>query len=192
MKNKKGYSLLELILVLGIIAALIVAAFIIYPKVSSSMRVNKELKNISFVIDGLANIYKGRTDLKDVSTIVAINAKLVPDDMLIPGNTAYFKNVWGGMVNIGANSSTTGSTTYWDTIELYEYSIPSSDCAKFVKAFYDEFALRQTALKVMTVNSTNLFFNVGSSSTTPTVNFEDIVKACNEQETSSLNMRIAL
>lgn len=189
---KKGYSLLELVLVLGIITALIVGAFVIYPKISSSMRVNKELKNISVVIDGLAHIYKGRTDLSGISTMVAINAKLVPDDMLIPGNTAYFKNVWGGMVNIGANSSTTGSTTFWDTIELYEYSIPSSDCAKFVKAIYDEFATRQTALKVMSVNSTNLFFNVGSTTTTPTVDFENIVKACDKQQVSSLNMRIAL
>ncbi|ENH5449800.1 prepilin-type N-terminal cleavage/methylation domain-containing protein, partial [Klebsiella pneumoniae] len=32
-KSKKGFSLLELLLVLGIIAALVVAAFIVYPKV---------------------------------------------------------------------------------------------------------------------------------------------------------------
>ncbi len=30
-KSKKGFSLLELLLVLGIIAALVVAAFIVYP-----------------------------------------------------------------------------------------------------------------------------------------------------------------
>lgn len=189
---KKGYSLLELVLVLGIITALIVGAFIVYPKVSSTMRVNKELKNISTVINGLSNIYKGKTDLSGISTVVAINAKLIPDDMLIPGNSAYFKNTWGGMVSIGSNSTSTGTATVWDTIELYEYSIPSSDCAKFVKAIYDEFAARQTALKVMSVNSTNLFFNVGATITTPTVDFENIVKACDKQQVSSLNMRIAL
>lgn len=41
MKNnihfqRKGYSLLELLLVLGIVAALIVVAFIIYPKIQAS------------------------------------------------------------------------------------------------------------------------------------------------------------
>ncbi len=35
-KSKKGFSLLELLLVLGIIAALVVAAFIVYPKVQVS------------------------------------------------------------------------------------------------------------------------------------------------------------
>ena len=34
-KSKKGFSLLELLLVLGIIAALVVAAFIVYPKVQA-------------------------------------------------------------------------------------------------------------------------------------------------------------
>lgn len=45
--NKKGFSLLELLLVLGIIAALIVAAFIVYPKVQDSNRATTEAKNIS-------------------------------------------------------------------------------------------------------------------------------------------------
>ncbi len=39
-KSKKGFSLLELLLVLGIIAALVVAAFIVYPKVQASQRVD--------------------------------------------------------------------------------------------------------------------------------------------------------
>ena len=38
IKSKKGFSLLELLLVLGIIAALVVAAFIVYPKVQASQR----------------------------------------------------------------------------------------------------------------------------------------------------------
>lgn len=36
IKSKKGFSLLEILLVLGIIASLIVAAFIVYPKIQSS------------------------------------------------------------------------------------------------------------------------------------------------------------
>ncbi len=41
-KSKKGFSLLELLLVLGIIAALVVAAFIVYPKVQASQRAQAE------------------------------------------------------------------------------------------------------------------------------------------------------
>lgn len=39
-KHKKGFSLLEIILVLAIAAAIVVSAFIIYPKVQSYNRVN--------------------------------------------------------------------------------------------------------------------------------------------------------
>ncbi|EGD5057419.1 prepilin-type N-terminal cleavage/methylation domain-containing protein, partial [Escherichia coli] len=42
IKSKKGFSLLELLLVLGIIAALVVAAFIVYPKVQASQRAQAE------------------------------------------------------------------------------------------------------------------------------------------------------
>ena len=44
IKRRKGFSLLELLLVLGIIAALIVAAFIVYPKVRTSQIVDAESK----------------------------------------------------------------------------------------------------------------------------------------------------
>ena len=37
--KKQGFSLLELLLVMGIVAALIIAAFIIYPKVMTQVRV---------------------------------------------------------------------------------------------------------------------------------------------------------
>ncbi|EFT1001155.1 prepilin-type N-terminal cleavage/methylation domain-containing protein [Shigella sonnei] len=42
--NKEGFSLLELLLVLGIVSALIISAFIIYPKVQTMYRVDKIAK----------------------------------------------------------------------------------------------------------------------------------------------------
>ncbi|STH25312.1 type IV pilin protein [Escherichia coli] len=44
--NKEGFSLLELLLVLGIVSALIISAFIIYPKVQTMYRVDKISKTI--------------------------------------------------------------------------------------------------------------------------------------------------
>ncbi|MED5727507.1 type II secretion system protein [Enterobacter hormaechei] len=41
-KSKKGFSLLEILLVLGAIAALIVAAFMIFPKVQASQRIDRK------------------------------------------------------------------------------------------------------------------------------------------------------
>lgn len=52
-KSKKGFSLLELLLVLGIIAALVVAAFIVYPKVQASQRAQAESNNIATIQAGV-------------------------------------------------------------------------------------------------------------------------------------------
>jgi prepilin-type N-terminal cleavage/methylation domain-containing protein len=53
IKSKKGFSLLELLLVLGIIAALVVAAFIVYPKVQASQRSQAESNNIATIQAGV-------------------------------------------------------------------------------------------------------------------------------------------
>ena len=43
-KRKKGFSLLELLLVFGVIAAIIVAVFMVYPKVSSGQKIDSDIK----------------------------------------------------------------------------------------------------------------------------------------------------
>lgn len=54
---KKGISLLELVLVLGIISALVVAAFIVYPKVQASQRAQAERNNIATILAGVKSLY---------------------------------------------------------------------------------------------------------------------------------------
>lgn len=186
---KKGYSLLELVLVLGIIAALIVGAFIVYPKVSSSMKVNKEIKNMTFVINGLVNLYNGKSDLTGISTIVAINAKLVPNDMIIPGNSVSLRNTWGGIVSIGASGSGTGTSTLWHSLNVNESYIPSADCVKFGKAIYDQFAL-QNSLTALVVNSTYVYIKSGNGNNTSPLEMEDLITACEKNETSSIQLVI--
>lgn len=56
-RKRKGFSLLELLLVMGIIAALIVAAFIVYPKVQSYRNVKIESNNISSLKAEVSALY---------------------------------------------------------------------------------------------------------------------------------------
>lgn len=186
---KKGYSLLELVLVLGIIAALIVGAFIVYPKVSSSIKVNKEIKNMTFLVNGLVNLYKGKPDLLGISTSVALNAKLVPNDMIIPGNPVSLRNTWGGIVSIGASGSGTGTGTLWHSLNINESYIPSDDCVKFSKAIYDQFTL-QNSLTVLIVNNTYVYSKSGNGNSTPALEMEDLITACEKKETSSIQLVI--
>ncbi|WP_202195934.1 prepilin-type N-terminal cleavage/methylation domain-containing protein, partial [Pluralibacter gergoviae] len=58
-KNNYGFSLLELLLVLGIIAALIVASFLLYPKVRDSRYVDIEAKHIGQIYASVKSVYAG-------------------------------------------------------------------------------------------------------------------------------------
>ncbi|HHC0938257.1 type II secretion system protein [Klebsiella pneumoniae] len=54
-RKKKGFSLLELLLVFGIIAALIVGVFMIYPKISSGQKIDSDIKILGTLNAGIKN-----------------------------------------------------------------------------------------------------------------------------------------
>ena len=80
-KSKKGFSLLELLLVMGIIAALIVAAFIVYPKVQASQRSQAESNNIATIQAGVKSLYSSTSNYTGLTTSVAIQSKIFPDNI---------------------------------------------------------------------------------------------------------------
>lgn len=98
-KSKKGFSLLELLLVLGIVAALVVAAFIVYPKVQASQRAQAESNNIATIQAGVKALYTSASSFTGLTNTVAVQAKIFPDNMLSgTGNTAKPINAFKGNV----------------------------------------------------------------------------------------------
>lgn len=101
MKNKnKGFTLTEILLVLVIAAAIVISAFIIYPKVQSSQKVTAEINNISALTTGIRNLYGTQTSYSNISATVVLNAGIVPDNMLPtnPGLKGHMYNSWNGEV----------------------------------------------------------------------------------------------
>ncbi|HCK7693142.1 TPA: prepilin-type N-terminal cleavage/methylation domain-containing protein [Salmonella enterica] len=102
-KSKKGFSLLELLLVLGIIAALVVAAFIVYPKVQASQRAQAESNNIATIQAGVKALYTSASSFTGLTNTVAVQAKIFPDNMLSgAGNAAKPINAFKGNVTLAA------------------------------------------------------------------------------------------
>ena len=87
-KSKKGFSLLELLLVLGIIAALVVAAFIVYPKVQASQRAQAESNNIATIQAGVKALFTSASSFTGLTNSVAVQAKIFPDNMLSGSGSA--------------------------------------------------------------------------------------------------------
>lgn len=125
--NKRGFNLLEILLVLATISALIVAAFIIYPKILSGQQVKQEANNISQLKSQISAIYGStssnipeRTNLNNV----IIRAKVAPQNMI---SGSGLKNVWGGDVYVGTYDIANA------TAFAIQYNhVPPEACAKLV------------------------------------------------------------
>lgn len=133
-KNKKGFSLLELLLVLGIIAALVVGAFIVYPKVQASQRSEAESKNLATIQAGVKSLYTSASSFSGLTNTVAVGAKVFPDNMLIgTGTSASVVNTFKGNVTL-ASAATGPSSTAGSSFTITYNNVPAAECTKIVSA----------------------------------------------------------
>lgn len=133
-KSRKGFSLLELLLVLGIIAALVVAAFIVYPKVQASQRAQAESNNIATIQTGVKTLYTSASSFTGLSNTVAVQAKIFPDNMLSgSGSAATPINAFKGKVTL-ASANTGPSTAAGSSFTITYENVPAAECTKIITA----------------------------------------------------------
>ena len=175
-QNKKGFSLIELLLVLGIIAALAITAFMIYPKVSSSNNAQTESSNINTIKASLASLYSSSPDYTGLTTDVGIKSKIFPDTMVNTAGTAAL-NTFKGAVTLGVSKdSPSGADNSAFTITYA--AVPAAECVKIVSAVASNF------YKV-TVGGTAVKDNKGSGTTgAVAVDVAKLTAACAAGNTS--------
>lgn len=133
-RSKKGFSLLELLLVLGIIAALVVAAFIVYPKVQASQRAQAEANNIATIQAGVKALYTSASSFTGLTNTVAVQANIFPDNMLSGSGTAAKPiNVFKGSVAVAA-ASTGPSAVAGSSFTITYSNVPAAECTKIITA----------------------------------------------------------
>ncbi|MDK1895514.1 type 4 pilus major pilin [Klebsiella sp. K4-172] len=133
-KSKKGFSLLELLLVLGIVAALVVAAFIVYPKVQASQRSQAESNNIATIQAGVKALYTSASSFTGLTNTVAVQAKIFPDNMLSgSGSAAKPVNVFKGDVTL-AVAATGPSKAPASSFTITYSNVPAAECTKIITA----------------------------------------------------------
>lgn len=131
---KKGISLLELVLVLGIISALVVSAFIVYPKVQVSQCAQAERNNIATIQAGVKSLYTPASGFTGLSNTVAVQAKIFPNNMLSGSESAVKPiNAFKGDVILGA-AATSPSKVPGSSFNITYSNVPVAKCTKIVTA----------------------------------------------------------
>ena len=142
-KSKKGFSLLELLLVLGIIAALVVAAFIVYPIVQASQRAQAESNNIATIQAGVKALYTSASSFTGLNNSVAVQAKIFPDNMLSgSGSAAKPINAFKGNVVV-ASADTGPSAATGSSFTITYENVPAAECTKIITAAAGNFYIAQ-------------------------------------------------
>ena len=103
----KGFSLIELLLVLGVLAILLVAAFVVYPQVRDRNQANAEVANLTSIKASINNLYASRGgNYAGLTTTVANQARAFPQSM--NGGTytgATITSAWGGTVAVAEGAA---------------------------------------------------------------------------------------
>lgn len=134
--KKNGFSLVELLLVLAIIAALSVAAFIIYVKVSDNMRVAKEIFNITNARASIVSMYKSAPSYEGINSLPEETLRMIFNSTMFKGDMGQPFNTYGGQVavvpvSIGNNTDA--------GFMISSPMVPNDDCIKIVSGLKGSF-----------------------------------------------------
>ncbi len=133
-EQDKGATLMEVLLVVGVIVVLAASAYKLYSMVQSNIQSSNEQNNVLTVIANMKSLkFQGRyTDSNYIKTLYAQG--LLPSDMIADTTGASAKNPWGGSVTI-----TTSSNKY--SFNVVEASVPKKNCMAMVNALRSSSAI---------------------------------------------------
>lgn len=137
-RQQQGFSLIEVLLVLGIIAVLAIAAFVIYPQVMSSSRANSEQSNIMTIAAATKNLFNGRYGTTGTNLLPVVNqARGIPNSMNGGDFTSgsVISSAWGGGVALETAASASGGSAFAITYQ----DMPFDICQKLIPGVLPNF-----------------------------------------------------
>lgn len=174
INSKKGYSLLEVLIVIGIIAGIIVSIFYFYPKLKNSNTINIEVSNMNTILSGIYGIYNGN-NYNGLNNKILIEAKIVPNTMV--SNTPYkIINSWKGEVILSTYTTDAKNSL----LSMKYMNIPQDQCALFISSVEKNFGAIQTDVAYLQNNNQKTSF-IKNIYKNMELNIDNVAKGCSEK-----------
>lgn len=170
MNNQRGFSLIEILLVLGVLALLLVAAFLTFPQVRDRNYVNIENQRLMQSVAVVKNLYVSKGNYIGLTTDVANQARAFVTEAN-QGNYAAgqeIRNSWGGIIQMRPNATNPAM------MEVSYGAVPPDACQKLATGVAKNF-------KEVRVETTVVW----RESDQENVDVTGIVEACNAQPVGS-------
>jgi type II secretory pathway pseudopilin PulG len=123
VEKQKGLTLIESLVVVGILLGIIAVALTLFGTVRDRLNVKNESENASFIFSQVVDLYSDEAT-SSITQPDAVTAGIFPKKMNIVGNNVT--NSWGGKVEIFPGDDTGFSL-------LYEKVANGDVCVNFVK-----------------------------------------------------------
>lgn len=141
MRNRAGgFSLIELLLVLAIIAALAVAAFIVYPRVQAGRTAAHQAQILTAAQANIWALFP-TNNYRNLNKAVAYNAGIFPDYMNLSATS--IQNQWGGELLITpATPHAAGEAMSATVVRYFRIvypNVPTDVCIRMVGALANNF-----------------------------------------------------
>lgn len=162
---QKGFSLIEMLLVLGVLAVLLIGAFVVYPKVQAANQAKNEIANLNYIKASINNLYASKGgNYEGLTTSLANQARAFPSSM----NSGVYTgeailNSFGGGVSIVDVAASNART-----FNIYYRNVPENVCLSLVAGASGNF-------KDITVGGNSVYKKVNGTSS---FDIEEAAKNC--------------
>jgi len=189
--KQSGYTLIEIMIVLGIVSSIAIGAFVLVGKVNTSRTVNSELDNTRALTASINSSFSGAATYTGLNPANAIILRAVPDNMVSGVNVV---NAFGNLSIENAGSAALAPAAATGIIltgvpKAFGVSfptVPSESCIKFVTGLAATYpmvrVLNNAGVLQYTYHNNTLGLNLVPSAAAPfvetTVSPVNVATAC--------------
>lgn len=163
LKNRKslGFTLIEVLLVVGFIAVAGLGVYTVYSKVTLNNAANTEARNIDTIRAGIKTLFAGQASTAGLSNTVVNNASLTPSSMVTTGVPTNITNSFGGAVVVTPLTLVAAN----DGFRIRYPSVPGAVCTKLVTGTGSQFERVSVGGAVVKPLGTNTQVDIAATTT---------------------------